>query len=49
MKRKKRNIDKKTHPLIVLTLMEAIYLVNHSNLATVLRVDIGRKEDIKMS
>ena len=36
--KKKRNVDKKTHPLTVLTLMEAIYL----------RVDIRRNENIKM-
>ena len=42
--KKKRIIDKKTHPLT-----EAIYLVNQSILVTVLRVDIGRKENIKMS
>ena len=47
--KKKRNVDKKTHPLIVLTRTEAIYLVNQSILATVLRVDIGRKENIKTS
>ena len=47
--KKKRNGDKKIHPLIVLTLTEAIYLVNQSILATVLRVDIGRKENIKTS
>ena len=49
MKRKKESVDKKTHPLTVLTLIEAIYLVNRSILVTVLRVDIGRKENIKMS
>ena len=30
--KKKRNVDKKTHPLTVLTLTEAIYLVNQSQL-----------------
>ena len=42
--KKKGSIDKKTHPLTVLTLTEAIYLVNQSILATILRVDIERKK-----
>ena len=47
MKTKKGNVDKKTHPLIVLTPTEAIYLVNQSILVTILRVDTGRKENLK--
>ena len=47
-KKRKKNVDKKTHPLTVLTLTEAIYLVTQSILVTVLRVDIRRKENIKM-
>ena len=38
-KRKKKN-----HPLIVLTLTEAIYLVNQSILVIVMRADIGKKK-----
>ena len=48
-KKERKNVNKKTHPMTVLTLTEAICLVNQSILVTVLRVYIRKKENIKMS
>ena len=42
--KRKKNAYKKTHPLTVLTLTEAIYLVNQSILVIVMRADIGKKK-----